>query len=106
MSTRFARLLTLAGFFGLLAWVLLWHLWLSPHPDLAPWLRDTRLPVQWISGNRDHKFHALACQLVKQGCNIKHLALDGGHNLHTSQPDTFARLLREWAHQPEEKIHD
>ena len=23
-------------FFGLLAWVLLWHLWLSPHPDLAP----------------------------------------------------------------------
>ncbi len=43
MSTRFARLLTLAGFFGLLAWVLLWHLWLSPHPDLAPWL----LPVIW-----------------------------------------------------------
>lgn len=79
---------------------------LGRQPDLAPWLRDTRLPVQWISGNRDHKFHALACQLVKQGCNIKHLALDGGHNLHTSQPDTFARLLREWAHQPEEKIHD
>ena len=43
MTTRFARLLTLAGFFGLLAWVLLWHLWLSPHPDLAPWL----LPVIW-----------------------------------------------------------
>ena len=43
MSTRFARLLTLAGFFGLLAWVLLWHLWLSPHPDLNPWL----LPVIW-----------------------------------------------------------
>lgn len=79
---------------------------LGRQPDLAPWLRDTRLPVQWVSGNRDHKFHALACQLVKQGCNIKHLALDGGHNLHTSQPDTFARLLREWAHQPEEKIHD
>ena len=79
---------------------------LGRQPDLVPWLRDTRLPVQWVSGNRDHKFHALACQLVKQGCNIKHLALDGGHNLHTSQPDTFARLLREWAHQPEEKIHD
>ena len=43
MSTRFARLLTLVGFFGLLAWVLLWHLWLSPHPDLNPWL----LPVIW-----------------------------------------------------------
>ena len=33
MSTRLPRLLTLAGFFGLLAWVLLWHLWPSPHPD-------------------------------------------------------------------------
>ena len=43
MSTRFARLLTLVGFFGLLAWVILWHLWLSPHPDLNPWL----LPVIW-----------------------------------------------------------
>lgn len=43
MSTRFARLLTLVGFFGLLGWVLLWHLWLSPHPDLNPWL----LPVIW-----------------------------------------------------------
>ena len=43
MSTRFARLLTLVGFFGLLGWVILWHLWLSPHPDLNPWL----LPVMW-----------------------------------------------------------
>nr|WP_251650627.1 DUF2069 domain-containing protein [Aeromonas dhakensis] len=36
-------MLTLVGFFGLLGWVLLWHLWLSPHPDLNPWL----LPVIW-----------------------------------------------------------
>nr|WP_205598917.1 DUF2069 domain-containing protein [Aeromonas rivipollensis] len=36
-------MLTLVGFFGLLAWVILWHLWLSPHPDLNPWL----LPVIW-----------------------------------------------------------
>ena len=43
VSTRFARLLTLVGFFGLLGWVILWHLWLSPHPDLNPWL----LPVIW-----------------------------------------------------------
>lgn len=79
---------------------------LGRQPDLAPWLGETRLPVHWVSGNRDHKFHALACQLVKQGCNIKHLALDGGHNLHAGQPDTFARLLWEWVNQPEEKIHD
>lgn len=79
---------------------------LGKQPDLVPWLSHTRLPVRWISGSRDHKFHRLACQLVKQGCNINHLALDGGHNLHASQPDTFARLLREWVNQPEEKSHD
>lgn len=74
---------------------------LGLQPDLAPWLRaeplaGTRLPVTWLSGSRDHKFHQLACQLVKQGCNINHLTLDGGHNLHASQPETFAQLLREW----------
>ncbi|MDM5074120.1 2-succinyl-6-hydroxy-2,4-cyclohexadiene-1-carboxylate synthase [Aeromonas bestiarum] len=69
---------------------------LGQQPDLAPWLGDTRLPVTWLSGSRDHKFHQLACQLVKQGCNINHLTLDGGHNLHASQPETFAQLLREW----------
>ena len=79
---------------------------LGKQPDLVPLLGKTRLPVRWISGSRDHKFHRLACQLVKQGCNINHLALDGGHNLHASQPDTFARLLREWVNQPEEKSHD
>ncbi|MCX7134041.1 2-succinyl-6-hydroxy-2,4-cyclohexadiene-1-carboxylate synthase [Aeromonas sp.] len=74
---------------------------LGQQPDLAAWLRaeplvGTRLPVTWLSGSRDHKFHQLACQLVNQGCNINHLTLDGGHNLHASQPETFAQLLREW----------
>ncbi len=69
---------------------------LGQQPDLAPWLVSTRLPVTWISGSRDHKFHQLACQLVKQGCNINHLTLDGGHNLHASQPERFASCLRDW----------
>lgn len=74
---------------------------LGKQPDLAAWLRaeplaGTRLPVSWISGNQDHKFHQLACQLVKQGCNINHLTLDGGHNLHASQPERFASCLRDW----------
>lgn len=43
MNTHLARLSTLTGFFGLLGWVLLWHLWLSPHPALRPWL----LPTIW-----------------------------------------------------------
>ena len=79
---------------------------LGRQPDLGPWLAQGTLPVTYVSGSRDHKFHRLACQLVKQGCNINHLALDGGHNLHASQPDTFARLLREWVKQPKEKSHD
>lgn len=69
---------------------------LGRQPDLAPWLTDTSLPVTWLSGSRDQKFHRLACQLVKLGCNINHLTLDGGHNLHADQPDQFARCLREW----------
>ncbi|MGY6039314.1 2-succinyl-6-hydroxy-2,4-cyclohexadiene-1-carboxylate synthase [Aeromonas sp. AE23HZ002T15] len=74
---------------------------LGKQPDLAPWLRAAArtappLPVTWISGSRDQKFHSLACQLVEQGCNINHLALDGGHNLHADQPERFAACLRDW----------
>lgn len=69
---------------------------LGRQPDLARWLLDPPVPVSWLSGSRDHKFHQLACQLVKQGCNIHHLTLDGGHNLHASQPERVAALLREW----------
>jgi uncharacterized membrane protein len=43
VTTFQARLLTLVGFLGLLAWVIIWHVWLSPHPELNPWL----LPVIW-----------------------------------------------------------
>lgn len=69
---------------------------LGKQPDLAPWLASTSLPLTWISGKGDQKFHALACQLVEQGCNINHLTLDGGHNLHANQPERFATCLREW----------
>ncbi|WP_434664479.1 2-succinyl-6-hydroxy-2,4-cyclohexadiene-1-carboxylate synthase [Aeromonas sp. NJAU223] len=69
---------------------------LGKQPELAPWLASTGLPLTWISGNRDQKFHRLACQLVEQGCNINHLALDGGHNLHADQPERFAACLRDW----------
>ncbi|MGY3902520.1 2-succinyl-6-hydroxy-2,4-cyclohexadiene-1-carboxylate synthase [Aeromonas lusitana] len=79
---------------------------LGKQPDLAPWLASTSLPVTWISGTEDQKFHRLACQLVKLGCNINHLTMNGGHNLHANQPETFARLLREWVNQPKEKLHD
>lgn len=69
---------------------------LGKQPDLAPWLASTSLPVSWISGDRDQKFHRLACQLVAQGCNINHLTMSGGHNLHASQPERFVACVREW----------
>ena len=75
----------------------------QPDPPLA-----SGYPAAGAVGLRQpgSQIPCLACQLVKQGCNIKHFGSGWRTHLHTSQPDTFARLLREWAHQPEEKIHD
>lgn len=45
MTSKQARRLALSGYLGLLGWVVLWHLWLSPHPELLPWL----LPLVWVT---------------------------------------------------------
>ncbi|MFM5353264.1 2-succinyl-6-hydroxy-2,4-cyclohexadiene-1-carboxylate synthase [Aeromonas dhakensis] len=80
---------------------------LGKQPNLAPWLAQGTLPVTWVSGRRDHKFHQLACLMASQQSKINHLELDGGHNLHAHQPEAFARLLAEWVNQQqEEKRHD
>ncbi|MFH7525273.1 2-succinyl-6-hydroxy-2,4-cyclohexadiene-1-carboxylate synthase [Aeromonas enteropelogenes] len=79
---------------------------LGQQPDLAPWLAKAELPITYVSGKRDQKFHHLACQLASQHRKINHLVLDGGHNLHASQPEIFARFLAKWVNQPEEKSHD
>ncbi|RQM71839.1 2-succinyl-6-hydroxy-2,4-cyclohexadiene-1-carboxylate synthase [Aeromonas jandaei] len=80
---------------------------LGQQPDLASWLAQGRLPVTYVSGKRDHKFHQLACLMASQHSKINHLELDGGHNLHAHQPEAFARLLAEWVNQQqEEKSHD
>ncbi|WP_323995045.1 2-succinyl-6-hydroxy-2,4-cyclohexadiene-1-carboxylate synthase [Aeromonas hydrophila] len=80
---------------------------LGQQPDLGQWLAQSTLPVTYVSGKRDHKFHQLACLMASQHRKIHHLELDGGHNLHAHQPETFARLLAEWANQQqEEKRHD
>ncbi|MGL5294544.1 MAG: 2-succinyl-6-hydroxy-2,4-cyclohexadiene-1-carboxylate synthase [Aeromonas sp.] len=72
---------------------------LGQQPDLTPWLAATMLPVTYVSGRQDHKFHQLACQLANQHCKIHHLVLDGGHNVHAHQPEAFAQLLAEWVNQ-------
>ena len=80
---------------------------LGQQPDLASWLAQGGLPVTYVSGKRDHKFHQLACLMASQHRKINHLELDGGHNLHAHQPEAFARLLAEWVNQQqEEKSHD
>lgn len=76
---------------------------LSRQPDLHPWLQQATLPVAYLSGNRDHKFHQLACLLASQSRKIRHFTLDGGHDLHTTRPEPFARLLREWVHSQTEE---
>ncbi|MFQ2148827.1 2-succinyl-6-hydroxy-2,4-cyclohexadiene-1-carboxylate synthase [Aeromonas jandaei] len=80
---------------------------LGKQPDLASWLEQGELPVTYVSGKRDYKFHQLACLMASQHRKINHLELDGGHNLHAHQPEAFARLLAEWVNQQqEEKSHD
>lgn len=80
---------------------------LGQQPDLASWLAQGALPVTYVSGKRDNKFHQLACLMASQHRKINHLELDGGHNLHAHQPEAFARLLAEWVNQQqEEKSHD
>lgn len=80
---------------------------LGQQPDLASWLAQGGLPVTYVSGKRDNKFHQLACLMASQHRKINHLELDGGHNLHAHQPEAFARLLAEWVNQQqEEKSHD
>lgn len=80
---------------------------LGQQPNLGPWLAQGALPVTYVSGKRDHKFHQLACLMASQHRKINHLELDGGHNLHAHQPEIFARLLAEWVNQQqEEKRHD
>lgn len=79
---------------------------LAKQPDLAPWFAKADIAIAYLSGRQDQKFHQLACQLAACHRKINHLELDGGHNLHVSQTQTYAQLLNEWVHQQEEKRHD
>ncbi len=57
-------------------------------------LRNTT-PIHYIHGAKDHKFAALAQQLLaEQLVDSAHSVLGAGHNVHWQQPATLARLLR------------
>ncbi|QJQ96368.1 MULTISPECIES: 2-succinyl-6-hydroxy-2,4-cyclohexadiene-1-carboxylate synthase [Halomonadaceae] len=83
---------------------------LGHQPDLSAWLARTTLPVGYVTGHRDHKFQQLAQRVDLLGDTIRHWTLEGGHNLHASQPERFTQVLREWLHltdiQNERSRHD
>ena len=58
MTTKLARLLALVGYFGLMLWVVLWHGFMSPHPQLSVtfmlimWLPWLLIPIKgMLNGN-------------------------------------------------------
>ncbi|PMR75124.1 2-succinyl-6-hydroxy-2,4-cyclohexadiene-1-carboxylate synthase [Billgrantia endophytica] len=69
---------------------------LGRQPDLVAWLSDAGLPVWYLSGRRDAKFHGLACRLAQRCHHVRHVALDGGHNLHATRPGNVAEAVRAW----------
>lgn len=69
---------------------------LGHQPSLWSWLENTRLPVSYFSGQRDAKFHTLAAHLTTMAPNLRHITLEGGHNLHIEQPEAFSQQLNAW----------
>ncbi len=69
---------------------------LGQQPDLYPWLQRTTLPITWLCGRHDPKFHRLACQVAARNRTITLHVLDGGHDLHASHPQPYTRLLQAW----------
>nr|WP_251040887.1 MULTISPECIES: 2-succinyl-6-hydroxy-2,4-cyclohexadiene-1-carboxylate synthase [unclassified Halomonas] len=69
---------------------------LGHQPSLWNWLENTSLPISYFSGQRDAKFHTLATHLTTMAPRLRHIALSGGHNLHTEQPEAFSQQLNAW----------
>ncbi|TVU91847.1 2-succinyl-6-hydroxy-2,4-cyclohexadiene-1-carboxylate synthase [Vreelandella titanicae] len=69
---------------------------LGHQPSLWSWLENTLLPVSYFSGQRDAKFHTLATHLATMAPRLRHIALNGGHNLHVEQPEAFSQQLNAW----------
>ena len=69
---------------------------LGHQPSLWSWLENTTLPVSYFSGQRDAKFHTLASHLAMMAPRLRHITLEGGHNLHAEQPEMIAQQLNAW----------
>ena len=69
---------------------------LGHQPSLWQWLENTSLPVSYFSGHRDAKFQTLATHLATMAPRLRHITLEGGHNLHAEQPEMIAQQLNAW----------
>lgn len=65
MTSTVARWLALSGYLGLLVWVVLWHGWLSPHPEISSallltiWVVPLLFPLRGILAGKPYT-HAWA----------------------------------------------
>lgn len=71
---------------------------LGHQPSLWQWLENAPLPVSYFSGQRDAKFHTLASHLATKAPRLRHITLEGGHNLHAEQPEKISQQLSMWYH--------
>lgn len=69
---------------------------LGHQPSLWQWLESASLPVGYFSGRQDAKFHNLASYLASLAPHLRHITLEGGHNLHSEQPEAFSQQLNAW----------
>ncbi|NYT71027.1 2-succinyl-6-hydroxy-2,4-cyclohexadiene-1-carboxylate synthase [Halomonas sp. QX-2] len=69
---------------------------LGHQPSRWSWLENTTLPVSYFSGQRDAKFHTLASHLAMMAPHLRHITLEGGHNLHAEQPEMIAQQFNAW----------
>ncbi len=72
-------------------------------PSLWPRLEELAMPVLVVTGASDHKFCAIADEMVPAiGPNARHLVVPtAGHAAHLENRDAFLSLLRAWLRKPQ-----
>lgn len=65
--------------------------------DLRPLIAKCRLPILWVTGEKDEKFSALAQEMAQLNPNIDHWTISGcGHRVHFENPEAVANLINDF----------